>query len=891
MVLFRAVLLAALTLLASPAENNIALMMRLTDLRNDEGSEVLSDVWRGVAMGAIIGVKDWNERNDRYTPTLSSPRYANCDVTLNPTMYDTGSTSKGSIMAYRAARSNLENPDGTSELHSILGAARSDASKPMATLGGIDGVPQMSYWSTSDAMEDKSVYTNFGRTIPPDSATTKAAAELMSKLGYTYIGVSYVDDPYGAFWKDAFVAACSAMKCKDASGKPTAESCPIQVITSGLIGGNKESVEQSVEIMKSANVKVGFIVTYDDDMNFFMDKAVAEGMVGGDYFWVFADGIMASAVVAAANIDPLRAHGHARLTATGGLVGNPNYDKFLNDWLNNFDNDVGLKAFAEELFWDYTADAGSQMNYDAGAAGGWHPEGTDLSVVEDSFFQDNFPDDLATYAYDAAMALGFGACDYVEAGGTFGAAFDGPAYFKKITELRFKSVTGNPYFLDTGSRDPESANFVLENFLCDDGGCVAKKMAKWTAADGYVDDVEGEPFVYADGTTTPPPDVPAEEMKKVMITKEQLYALAFAVVFGGVLAYALFSRMSAKKNTNLATHSNEIRHNATVLGFTVMDLLSDVLNWYAVVSFCTGSISAIYLAILGISALVASHSCFVNFKQVKSLAKELAEVTLGDAVLDTELDNLERMYPDVKVKAGIIKGGRSAAREVGALIKATFVKNKVQPTVERQSSAVLGEGVEVKEKRLLRVLKRIKNLKHKQLFWERKKVRVVSGALSSLVEDLPFTILNTLYIVYGCSLGFGDDGSGESEDGHCRRGGDSTLTLFMFSTIATIAFASKKLVDVGRVPQMSEGMRLLETFEIPHELESAKDMLDEINDRRAGTTMMQSAKLVALVNENERMKRRLSLVDGIGDFAEDEVRGAEEARKDISEAIGNTTGD
>lgn len=129
------------------------------------------------------------------------------------------------------------------------------------------------------------------------------------------------------------------------------------------------------------------------------------------------------------------------------------------------------------------------------------------------------------------------------------------------------------------------------------------------------------------------------------------------------------------------------------------------------VSFCTGSISAIYLALLGISALVASHSCFVNFKQVKSLAKELAEVTLGDAVLDAELDNLERMYPDVKVKAGIIKGGRSAAREVGALIKATFVKNKVQPTVERQSSAVLGEGVEVKEKRLLRVLKRIKNLK------------------------------------------------------------------------------------------------------------------------------------------------------------------------------------
>jgi hypothetical protein len=51
-------------------------------------------------------------------------------------MYDTGSNSKGSIMAYREARADQDNGDGTYSLHSILGAARSDASKPMATLGG-----------------------------------------------------------------------------------------------------------------------------------------------------------------------------------------------------------------------------------------------------------------------------------------------------------------------------------------------------------------------------------------------------------------------------------------------------------------------------------------------------------------------------------------------------------------------------------------------------------------------------------------------------------------------------------------------------------------------------------------------------------------------------------
>lgn len=296
----------------------------------------------------------------------------------------------------------------------------------------------------------------------------------MSNLGYKYVGVAYVDDPYGASWKDAFVAACSAMKCKDADGNPTADSCPIQVITSGLIGGDQESVEQSVAIFKEADVKIGFIVTFDDDMNFFMDEAMAEGMVGEEYFWIFGDGIMTAAVEASGDVDPLRAHGYGRLSAIAGLVGNPHYDAFVEAWAA-MDADTDFVAYAESLFHDYTADAGSQANLEAGAGGGWHPEGTDLSVFAADFFATNFPDDVAIYAYDAVMAIALGACDYRAEGGTFDADFQGSKYFAHITKTDFASVSGNPTFLPTGSRDPASANFVLENFLCTgtgEGSCV-----------------------------------------------------------------------------------------------------------------------------------------------------------------------------------------------------------------------------------------------------------------------------------------------------------------------------------------------------------------------------------------------------------------------------------
>ena len=65
---------------------------------------------------------------------------------LNPLLADLDAlhTLVQRAIEYLHHATDHANSDGTNSLHSIVGCARSDASKPMATLGGIDGVVQVS---------------------------------------------------------------------------------------------------------------------------------------------------------------------------------------------------------------------------------------------------------------------------------------------------------------------------------------------------------------------------------------------------------------------------------------------------------------------------------------------------------------------------------------------------------------------------------------------------------------------------------------------------------------------------------------------------------------------------------------------------------------------------
>jgi len=79
----------------------------------------------------------------------------------------------------------------------IVGASVSRVSVPVASLGRLFSMPQVSYATTSALLSDRNIYTYFYRTIPPDNLEARAMIELFLHFNWTYISAVYSRDSYG----------------------------------------------------------------------------------------------------------------------------------------------------------------------------------------------------------------------------------------------------------------------------------------------------------------------------------------------------------------------------------------------------------------------------------------------------------------------------------------------------------------------------------------------------------------------------------------------------------------------------------------------------------------------------------------------------------------------
>ena len=79
----------------------------------------------------------------------------------------------------------------------IVGPSLSRVSVPVASLGRLFSMPQVSYASTSAVLSNRETYTYFYRTIPPDTFEVQAMIELFLHFNWTFISVVYSTDSYG----------------------------------------------------------------------------------------------------------------------------------------------------------------------------------------------------------------------------------------------------------------------------------------------------------------------------------------------------------------------------------------------------------------------------------------------------------------------------------------------------------------------------------------------------------------------------------------------------------------------------------------------------------------------------------------------------------------------
>ena len=79
----------------------------------------------------------------------------------------------------------------------IVGAATSRVNIPVASLGRLFQVPQVSYGSTSPILSNREKYSYFYRTVPPDNLQAQAIIDIVRHFNWTHISILYIGDSYG----------------------------------------------------------------------------------------------------------------------------------------------------------------------------------------------------------------------------------------------------------------------------------------------------------------------------------------------------------------------------------------------------------------------------------------------------------------------------------------------------------------------------------------------------------------------------------------------------------------------------------------------------------------------------------------------------------------------
>lgn len=526
--------LTALSLLAysttgAVTDMHVAIQQRLTDLREPEGKRMLGNSWFGVGAGSLLGIKAFNDRDATYTPELAN--YATCDIQITPHMYDSGSTGKGAILAYRELQQDAA--DNGYQVHGIVGPARSDAAKPMNIVSGIDKVPSVSYWATSDQFDSlHSNYPYFSRVIPADSAVAKAAAQLFNSYGHKNVGIAYLADAYGEAYKSAFVGFAGEI------------GITVQAEAFQYVDGDDTMIRTAVDNLYSAGVRVGIVILSAEFVPFFEYAKTLEGFTGEGTMWILSEGFMGSSVTGLTGDMKTVVDGMGTLLSQGGVPDvNPKFDAWAAAW-------AGLDGTAKATYvFDNYADIPCDEGYEDHVDGSTHAGSTLLSTpfkTSGTFFSstaDNIHD-VATYAYDASITLGMAACDYVAAGGTLDENFDGPAMYEKLKELDFNSVTGNVRFDGTGSRLASTGSYIMWNHRSEPGATnpTTNICGSWTEAGSWawvkVNDADEKAYRFSGNNPETQWEVPAD---KIVPYEEPNHLDKGLIVIGNILTVISFA--------------------------------------------------------------------------------------------------------------------------------------------------------------------------------------------------------------------------------------------------------------------------------------------------------------------------------------------------------------
>ncbi|KAK1740311.1 GABA-B receptor-like protein [Skeletonema marinoi] len=388
----------------------------------------------------------------------------------------------------------------------ILGAARSAVTMPTSLISGLRGFPQISPISTSPALDDKSQYRYFARTIPNDDGTSvpliarlnsgsgddnTGAKDESESWGVNHLAVLYVDDAYGNAFAQGIVLAAKEM----APG--------MQIETFSLaVNPDDAQIQRVIASMAESQYMYFFAIlasSYDE----IMTAAYNAGIAGtGKHTWLFSDGVGSEFTGRDFTVgSPLeRAYrGTGTLSAQGGMPGMKAYDALV-EGLRELGESVEDKEYLNSLLPNQGI--------------------TNHTDVTDSDSYLMTPGFVAPFLYDAVISAGLSACNlemnHNTTDGSF--ALSGGDHYDAIVASTFEGTSGTIVFnSETGTRNPKSALFTLSNFV-DDPDASTSDVVQFKSQETDVFEFGAwrslQPFVFNNGDTIAPPDLPETEVDR-----------------------------------------------------------------------------------------------------------------------------------------------------------------------------------------------------------------------------------------------------------------------------------------------------------------------------------------------------------------------------------------
>ena len=370
----------------------------------------------------------------------------------------------------------------------ILGAYYSSISMPTSLISGLRDIPQISPGSTSSALDNKGQYKLFGRTIPNDDGTAIPLIAKLNSWSVNHLAVLYVDDSYGNAFMEGLVLAAR----QDAPN--------LQIHTVNLIANpDGETIRSAISKLAATKYTYFFGILFSTYIDDIMTEAYDQGIAGtGRHNWIFSDGLVGyldGLQFEAGSKLALAYRGIGVVTATGGIAGMTNYDK-LDTSMQQLKNEADL-SYIESLFpTDYSD--GKDVNH---------------SVVSRNEAFMSTPTFATPFLYDAVIALGLASCQLRLRGN---AGFTGADLFQAFKNTTFEGTSGSVIFDPvTGTRDPNSAVFLLKNAVYNEDTTVEPGMIQFKSVDTDVFN-SGQwenlmPYTFNDGTSTTSPDLPPLE--------------------------------------------------------------------------------------------------------------------------------------------------------------------------------------------------------------------------------------------------------------------------------------------------------------------------------------------------------------------------------------------